>query len=137
MEAKHATDCPPWREGIDPRALNRVSGAIAELAEFPVLDATVMRILQLCDDVDTTAADLVDALEQDPTFAANLLRYCNSAAAANPVRAKTVRQAVMLVGRRALRRLAMEAASSSVRVATAAPRLGRCTCTRSRLPPVP
>ena len=111
MEAKHATDCPPWREGIDPRALNRVSGAIAELAEFPVLDATVMRILQLCDDVDTTAADLVDALEQDPTFAANLLRYCNSAAAANPVRAKTVRQAVMLVGRRALRRLAMEAAT--------------------------
>ncbi|MEI2701114.1 MAG: HDOD domain-containing protein [Baekduia sp.] len=111
MEAERATDCTSWKDGIDPRAHERVAGAIAELAEFPVLDATVMRILGLCDDIDTTAADLVEALEQDPTFAANLLRYCNSAAAANPVRAKTVRQAVMLVGRRALRRLAMEAAT--------------------------
>lgn len=111
MEAERATDCTSWKDGIDSRALERVSGTIEQLAEFPVLDATVMRILRLCDDLDTTAADLVEALEQDPTFAANLLRYCNSAAAANPVRAKTVRQAVMLVGRRALRRLAMEAAT--------------------------
>jgi diguanylate cyclase (GGDEF)-like protein/putative nucleotidyltransferase with HDIG domain len=111
MEAQRATDCTPWKEGIDPRAFNKVAGAIGELAEFPVLDATVMRILRLCDDIETTAADLVGALEQDPTFAANLLRYCNSAAAAHPVRAKTVRQAVMLVGRRALKRLAMEAAT--------------------------
>jgi len=111
MEAQRAKDGMSWKDGIDPRAFNKVAGAIGELAEFPVLDATVMRILRLCDDMETTAADLVDALEQDPTFAANLLRYCNSAAAAHPVRAKTVRQAVMLVGRRALRRLAMEAAT--------------------------
>lgn len=111
MEAPRATEGTSWKDGIDPRAFNRVAGAIGELAEFPVLDATVMRILRLCDDMETTAADLVDALEQDPTFAANLLRYCNSAAAAHPVRAKSVRQAVMLVGRRALRRLAMEAAT--------------------------
>src|SRR3954452_10903084 len=111
MEARHATDCAPWRETIDPAAVRAVAGAIDELAEFPVLDATVLRVIHLCDDPDSTAADLVDALEQDATFAANLLRFANSAARAHPIRAKTIRQAVMLVGRRALRRLALEAAT--------------------------
>lgn len=111
MEAHDATDCTPWRDGVPAAALTRVADTIEALAQFPVLDATVMRVIRLCDDVDTTAADLVDALEQDPTFAANLLRYCNSAAMSTPIRAKTVRQAVMLVGRRILRRLAIETAT--------------------------
>jgi diguanylate cyclase (GGDEF)-like protein/putative nucleotidyltransferase with HDIG domain len=111
MEAKHATDCAPWKDGIDPEAARSVAGAIDDLAEFPVLDATVLRVIALCDDEEATAADLVDALEQDATFAANLLRFANSAARATPIRAKTIRQAVMLVGRRALRRLALEAAT--------------------------
>jgi diguanylate cyclase (GGDEF)-like protein/putative nucleotidyltransferase with HDIG domain len=111
MEAKHAKECAPWKESIDPDAIRSVDGAIDDLAEFPVLDATVLRIVALCDDQEATAADLVDALEQDATFAANLLRFANSAARAHPIRAKTIRQAVMLVGRRALRRLALEAAT--------------------------
>ena len=74
MEAKHATDCAPWKESIDPDAARSIAGAIDDLAEFPVLDATVLRVIALCDDQDSTAADLVDALEQDATFAANLLR---------------------------------------------------------------
>ncbi|HEV7752496.1 MAG TPA: HDOD domain-containing protein, partial [Baekduia sp.] len=111
MEAKHATDCAPWKDSIDPVAARSVAGAIDDLAEFPVLDATVLRVIALCDDQESTAADLVDALEQDATFAANLLRFANSAARSHPIRAKTIRQAVMLVGRRALRRLALEAAT--------------------------
>jgi diguanylate cyclase (GGDEF)-like protein/putative nucleotidyltransferase with HDIG domain len=111
MEARPATECAPWKETIDPAAARSVSGAIDQLAEFPVLDATVQRVIRLCDDQDSNAADLVAALEQDATFAANLLRFSNSAARAHPIRAKTVRQAVMLVGRRALKRLALEAAT--------------------------
>ncbi|MDX6725463.1 MAG: hypothetical protein QOK49_268 [Baekduia sp.] len=111
MEAKPATDCAPWKESIDSDAARSIAGAIDDLAEFPVLDATVLRVIALCDDEESTAADLVDALEQDATFAANLLRFANSAARAHPIRAKTIRQAVMLVGRRALRRLALEAAT--------------------------
>ena len=76
-----------------------------------MLDATVQRVIVLCDDENSTTADLVDALECDPSFSANLLRFANSAAQAHPIRAKSVRQAVMLVGRRALRRLAIEAAT--------------------------
>ncbi|MBJ7332174.1 MAG: HDOD domain-containing protein [Solirubrobacteraceae bacterium] len=112
MEASFvATDCGAWRDAIDAGVAADVTRAIDQLAEFPVLDATVQRILQLCDEPDATTADLVGALERDQSFAVNLLRYANSAALARPIRAKTVRQAVMLVGRRALRRLSLEAAT--------------------------
>jgi diguanylate cyclase (GGDEF)-like protein/putative nucleotidyltransferase with HDIG domain len=111
MEALPAKDCAHWRSAVDPDGARDCSGAIAHLADFPVLDVTVQRVIALCDDEQATTADLVDALEGDPSFSANLLRFANSAAQAHPIRAKSVRQAVMLVGRRALRRLAIEAAT--------------------------
>ena len=106
-----ATDCGAWRDAIDPRVEARLNGAIDTLAEFPVLDGTVLRILGLCDDPEATTAEIVAAIEHDASFAVNLLHYANSAALARPVRAKSVRQAVMLVGRRTLRRLSLEAAT--------------------------
>jgi diguanylate cyclase (GGDEF)-like protein/putative nucleotidyltransferase with HDIG domain len=106
-----ANDPARWRDAVLPDAEDRLVGAIDQLADFPVLDGTVMRVIAIADDPETTTADLVDVLEGDPTFAANLLRYANSPALARPIRAKTVRQAVMLVGRKALRRLALEAAT--------------------------
>jgi diguanylate cyclase (GGDEF)-like protein/putative nucleotidyltransferase with HDIG domain len=111
MEATPAKDCEHWKSAVDPDGAKDCSGAIATLADFPVLDATVQRIIALCDDEHTTTADLVDALECDPSFSANLLRFANSAMQAHPIRAKSVRQAVMLVGRVNLRRLAIEAAT--------------------------
>ena len=111
MEALPATDCVHWKSAVDPAGAKDCSGAIATLADFPVLDATVQRVIVLCDDEHAATADLVDALEGDPSFSANLLRFANSAAQAHPIRAKSVRQAVMLVGRVNLRRLAIEAAT--------------------------
>ena len=106
-----STDPARWRDSVSPEAEDRLVGAIDQLADFPVLDGTVTRVIAIADDPETTTADLVAALEADPTFAANLLRYANSPVMARPIRAKTVRQAVMLVGRKALRRLALEAAT--------------------------
>src|SRR4051812_11986975 len=111
MEATRGMDPDRWRDNVAPGAEERILGAIETLRDFPVLDGTVQRIIAIADDPDTTTADLVGCLEADPTFAANLLRYANSPALARPIRAKTVRQAVMLVGRKALRRLALEAAT--------------------------
>jgi diguanylate cyclase (GGDEF)-like protein/putative nucleotidyltransferase with HDIG domain len=102
-------DCAQWRDAVNPAAADACSAAVDALAGFPVLNATVQRVIALCDDPDTTIADLVAQLESDASFSANLLRFANSAACATPIRAKTIRQAVMLVGRRALRRLALEA----------------------------
>src|SRR3954449_5385129 len=109
----HAVPPEPagWREDVSIEAEDRLLDAIDTLADFPVLDGTVQRVIALADDPEATTAHLVGALEADATFAANLLRYANSAALARPIRSRTVRQAVMFVGREALRRLALEAAT--------------------------
>ena len=108
MDGLAATDHGAWRDALDPRVERRLVATIDQLADLPVLDGTVRRILALCDDPDASTAELVAAIEHDASFAANMLRYANSAALARPVRAKTVRQAVMIVGRRTLRRLSLE-----------------------------
>jgi diguanylate cyclase (GGDEF)-like protein/putative nucleotidyltransferase with HDIG domain len=88
-----------------------LAGAVRELGELPVLDRTVTRLLALCRDDDSSTTEMIATLENDPTFAANLLRFANSAAAARPVRVKTIRQAVMMTGRDRIGRLAVEAAT--------------------------
>lgn len=107
-----ATDRTGWKDAIDPDASRRLVAVIDQLAASPVLDGTVTRILSLCDDPDSTTADLVATLEGDAAFAASVLRFANSAACARPIRAETIRQAVMLVGRQHLRRLSLEVATS-------------------------
>jgi diguanylate cyclase (GGDEF)-like protein/putative nucleotidyltransferase with HDIG domain len=87
----------------------RVHDALHRIGPLPVLGGTVSRIRQLADDPHATTADLVRVVESDEAFSANLLRYANSAANARPIRARTIRQAITLLGRRRLVRLALEA----------------------------
>jgi diguanylate cyclase (GGDEF)-like protein/putative nucleotidyltransferase with HDIG domain len=87
----------------------RVHDALRRIGPLPVLSGTVSRIRTLANDPNGTTTDLVAAIESDEAFSANLLRYANSAANARPVRARTIRQAVTLLGRRALVRIALEA----------------------------
>jgi diguanylate cyclase (GGDEF)-like protein/putative nucleotidyltransferase with HDIG domain len=89
----------------------RVHDALRRIGPLPVLGGTVGRIRTLADDPDGTTSDLVAVIESDEAFATNLLRYANSAANARPIRARTIRQAVTLLGRRALVRMALEAAT--------------------------
>src|SRR3954471_14610630 len=105
------TDPARWRDAVLPEAEDRLLGAIDQLSDFPVLDGTVSRVIAIADDPETTTADLVAALEGDPTFAPNLLRYANSAMMARPLRAKPVRKPFIRAGRKALRKLALEAAT--------------------------
>src|ERR1700741_4737786 len=87
----------------------RVHDALRRIGPLPVLGGTVARVRTLADDPHGSTSDLVAAIESDEAFAANLLRYANSAANARPIRARTIRQAVTLLGRRALARIAVEA----------------------------
>src|SRR3954469_20910556 len=87
----------------------RVHDARRRIGPLPVLSGTVARIRVLAEDPHGTTSDLVTVIESDEAFAANLLRYANSAANARPIRARTIRQAVTLLGRRALARIALEA----------------------------
>src|SRR4051794_34635431 len=87
----------------------RVHDALRRIGPLPVLGGTVSRIRMLANDPHGTTTDLVAVIESDEAFSANLLRYANSAANARPIRARTIRQAVTLLGRRALVRIALEA----------------------------
>src|SRR3954467_9357866 len=87
----------------------RVHDALRRRGPLPVLGGTVSRIRSLADNPHATTGDLVAVVERDEAFSANLLRYANSAANARPIRARTIRQAITLLGRRALIRLALEA----------------------------
>src|SRR4051812_9867397 len=87
----------------------RVHDALRRIGPLPVLSGTVSQIRTRANDPHGTTGDLVAAIERDEAFSANLLRYANSAAHARPIRARTIRQAVTLLGRRALVRMALEA----------------------------
>jgi diguanylate cyclase (GGDEF)-like protein/putative nucleotidyltransferase with HDIG domain len=112
-----------WRRDLGPTIEERLGAAMTGCERLPVLDRSVQRVLALTDDEDAPTSELVAALESDPALAANILRYANSAHVARPVRAKTVRQAVTMVGRRATRQLCLEAVT--FRFFEAAPGNGR------------
>ncbi len=79
-----------------------------------MLSGTVARVRDLSADPDATTPQLVAVIDADEAFSANLLRYANSAAYARPLRARTIHQAVTMVGRDALARIAMESATYSL-----------------------
>src|SRR4051794_2525407 len=84
--------------------------AIGRIGQLPVLDRALRRVRDLAGDPESDTNELVAAIETDPGLAANVLRFANSAACARPIRAQTLRQAVNLVGRISVGRLAVEAA---------------------------
>ena len=89
----------------------RLEHAIERLGRLPVLSATVRRVQLIAESEDAGIGDMVAALEADQGLAADLLRYANSAACARPLRARSIRAAVTLVGRKAIAQLAVEAAT--------------------------
>jgi diguanylate cyclase (GGDEF)-like protein/putative nucleotidyltransferase with HDIG domain len=93
----------------DPALATRLDAGIEQLGQLPVLDQTLVRVRALSDDPDASTEELVAALAGDPNISANLLRFANSGHSASPVRATTLRQAVTLIGRRAVGRMALEA----------------------------
>src|SRR5919197_544062 len=92
-------------------AERRLADAVEELGRLPVLSATVRRVQVIAESEEAGIGDMVSALEADQGLATDLLRYANSAACARPLRARSIRAAVTLVGRKAIAQLAVEAAT--------------------------
>jgi diguanylate cyclase (GGDEF)-like protein/putative nucleotidyltransferase with HDIG domain len=95
---------------MDAVTLQKVRAAIDQIGPLPVLDRTVRRVCVLAE-IDSADLELISTIERDETFAVNLLRYANSAAVARRIRPTNIRDAVTTIGRRELRRLALEAAT--------------------------
>ena len=88
----------------------RVHDALRRIGPLPVLGGTVVADPHAGRTTRTARRPTWSrVIESDEAFSANLLRYANSAANARPIRARTIRQAVTLLGRRALVRIALEA----------------------------
>jgi diguanylate cyclase (GGDEF)-like protein/putative nucleotidyltransferase with HDIG domain len=98
-----------WEEPVAPRIAASLEAAIEQLGSIPVFDRTVMKVISLCEEDEASTTAITAVIETDSGFAANLMRFVNSAHNASPIRAKTVRQAVTILGRTRLRRLALEA----------------------------
>jgi diguanylate cyclase (GGDEF)-like protein/putative nucleotidyltransferase with HDIG domain len=99
---------------LKPDVRDRLDRTIEDIGPLPVLSGTVARVRDLSADPDATTPQLVAVIDDDEAFSANLLRYANSAAYARPLRARTIHQAVTMVGREALARIAMESATYSL-----------------------
>ncbi len=99
---------------MKPAVRVRLERTIEDIGPLPVLGGTVARVRGLAADPDATTPQLVAVIDEDESFSANLLRYANSAAYARPLRARTIHQAVTMVGRDALVRIALEASTYSL-----------------------
>ena len=104
-------DPPVWARSLGGELGARVGEAIDAMEALPVLDGTVQRMLALLDDPDSSTRAAVAVIEQDPDFAAQLLRLANSAYYARRSSWRTVRQAFAAIGRAAARRLCLECAT--------------------------
>jgi diguanylate cyclase (GGDEF)-like protein/putative nucleotidyltransferase with HDIG domain len=98
-----------WQLAVPPDAAKLTAEAIDRLDRLPVMDRAVQQVLAVTDNEDSGLDELVAALEADLALAVNLLRYANSAYLGSPIPAKTIRQAVVMIGREATRELCLEA----------------------------
>jgi diguanylate cyclase (GGDEF)-like protein/putative nucleotidyltransferase with HDIG domain len=91
----------------------RIQRALDEHGPLPVLSGTITKVRRLTADDESSTEEIVVTIEQDEALTANLLRLANSAWLARRHKATTVRQAVMLIGRTELARVALAAQTYS------------------------
>ena len=72
--ASGATSGPRWRAGVSDEVGQLIGGAVVQAGPLPVLDATVRRLVAVLEDASSSTAEAVAMVEQDPEFAAQLLR---------------------------------------------------------------
>ena len=73
-----------------------------------------MKIAGACNQAGTTASDLCELMQCDPAIALKILRVANSAVYGLPGRVNSLRQAVVVLGFRAVRNLALSVAAADV-----------------------
>ncbi len=88
-----------------------LAGLIEELEQLPPSRAAALRVVQVVDDPDTSAADVAGAAGADPALTARILRVANSAYYGLSGRVGTPSFAVTVVGFQTVRSLAAVAAA--------------------------
>ncbi len=93
------------------RTLAELITATTELASLP---STTVRLLDLLDEPDVGADAVLEVIEKDPSLTANLLKLSNSAYYGLRRNVGTVREALVMLGNRAVLTLAFAASMGEI-----------------------
>ncbi len=88
-------------------SLSSLRTRLLSLEQLPTLPDIVLRVLEVVDDKDSSAEDLVRILEMDHAISAGILRLANSAFYGFERRIDSVRRAVVVLGFDAVPQLAL------------------------------
>lgn len=94
-----------------PRMVITLDDLTAKTPDLPILPAAVMRVMREADSSDSTAADVARAIGTDQGLSARVLRMANSAYYGLPRQVGDLRQAVIVLGLRTVKRLALLAST--------------------------
>ena len=81
---------------------------------IPVLPTALTSFLKLCEDPDTSPALLAKAIERDPGFTCDLLRFVNSSTMALREKAATAQRAITVLGIHRSKMLLISSATQQV-----------------------
>lgn len=84
---------------------DNLSRIMRQVKSFPGMPTTAAKLLPLLRDPDSSIARIEDLIKYDPGLTANLLKLTNSAYFGLPSRISSVRQAILLLGRKRLLQL--------------------------------
>ncbi|MEM1212645.1 MAG: HDOD domain-containing protein [Planctomycetota bacterium] len=94
---------------LSPETEKIVQAAIAEISHIATLPEVTMKIIQLVEDPDSTAADLNQVISNDPALGARILKVVNSAFYGLPGQIGSINRAVVLLGLNAVKNIAIAA----------------------------
>jgi HD-like signal output (HDOD) protein len=85
----------------------RLDLLISKVDELAVLPHVVFKVLEISGDADSPAAEMEKAIVIDPDFSSKVLALSNSAMYALPKKVSSIKEAIMFLGFRSVRTLAM------------------------------
>ncbi len=85
----------------------RLQRLVREVRDLPALPESTLKVMHLTDDPRTNAADIARALSMDQAMTVRLLKLANSAFYGGMRRVATVTEAVVLLGQRTVRNMAI------------------------------
>lgn len=83
----------------------RLEKIIADIDRLPPFSETARRVLEIAENADAGAEDIVDVIQYDPGATTNCLKLCNSTYFGLKERVRSIRHAVVLLGTGTLVRL--------------------------------
>jgi putative nucleotidyltransferase with HDIG domain len=95
-------DVTPPKEAI-------VAAVIGDISHLTTLPEVTLKIIQMVENPEATAGELKEVIGNDPALAARILKIVNSGFYGLPATIGSIRQAITLLGRNALKMIAITA----------------------------